>query len=341
MATLTQLAFSRLSAAEIWEQGLLNLPLQSSLRQQIEDRLTFDNLYREGFINEDIDLDLLAYAMEKSVPYLLWAYISYNQGTNIFSDTRSPFTQEGEEYAMEELGITAVEFEALREGALATFATDLTTFLENPGRHYGYGGNLDLAWGRARNPNVGDQLWKVVAIFADQDNPSQDFYYPTLDQMLAGIYGFMHDSDNVDILTSGEADPNILDDDERLALTGIQNSLEANPDNIWSILEEGKITLSVDFQLAIYALTKGAQVHVVGDHLYIYVGEEDEGSYYEYYTKEDGLLILTSFFLQSNTWDVEMGSPYLTTVPMGTIETEEDEEEEINLIPRIVIAGPR
>ena len=330
MESLATLASRRVPLTQIWEEGVLNEPLPNEQLRQLRDRITLDSLYHGGLINEDINIGLFAFAVEKSIPNLVWSYIGLVLNRPIYHPA-SPFSKEGEDYAEKIRGIKPNYFIEARKQALSVLATELTQFLEESGIPHDYG-NVTIVWSHANNPNGQKPLWKVLAIritpgpqdedeAAQQDefgvpNPVQVNFFATLDEIMAFIFQEM---DNQGVVTTLIHDNqsqgvNELESDYQAALNGMRNGLQADTESIWEMLEGGIITLSGNFQLSLEDFKEQTRLVVIDDFLYIIVVESNEdiyeqnvsrGSYYLYYQRDDALLILSSLFLTGNAWNLD------------------------------------
>ncbi len=334
MQSLATLASRRIPIAQIWEEGILNEPLPIQQLQELRERITLENLYNEGLINEDLDPDLFAFALEKSAPGLLWPYISLVLIRPMYVST-NPFSQAGLDYAQQRHGISEEEFITARRSALSTLITELTQFLEEPGLAHDYG-NLTIAWSRV------EDFWKVISIRITPEPKSEEAagqegefgvpnplivnFYTTLDEMISFILEEMENYSDVKTLISFSQGFNELEPDYRAALAGMKTGLQADTEDIWEMLDEGVITLTTNFQLSLADLKDRTRLVVVDNFLYIIVVEEDEdifaqnilrGSYYLYYPRQDALLILSSLFLTGNAWNLDV-DPLFTDRQSGS-----------------------
>ena len=294
--TLAQIALQRLSIKEIWERGLLDAPLPPSQLEELNRKITLDNLYLEGLLNRDMDINLFGLAVSKSIPTYLWPYL----GVILLVSGLSPFTPEGEEYYNSGLPIklTSEQYTAELQDVLALLLEDIINFLNQPGLAFG-NEELTLSW--AHN-YIGVDPWKLITIpelpveEEEEENidlPSAIYYFETLDSLLAYL--------PPRILGESE-EPSRLDRDQRTALSGMQKALRVNTETLWKDFERDTGVITQNFELSLNEFVKGARVDVMGDFLYVAYTLEDEGPYFSYYPREDALLILTSFFLNDERW---------------------------------------
>ena len=334
MQSLANLALRQIPIDQAWEELKEGRALPAAQIQQLRNKITLDTLYHEGLINGNIDPDLFAVAVEKSIPNLVWPYIAFALNHPIYYPV-SPFSQSGEDYMERDHGIDLDYFTEVRQGALSILATELASFLKEPDVPHDYN-NLTIVWGRAENPNDPEPLWKVLAIRLspepeDEEEAGQEGefgvpdpvlvnFFTTLDEMMVFIFHEMESYSEVSTLIStGNQGLNNLEPDYQAALRGIRTGLQAGTEDTWEMLKEGIITLTNDFQLALAELENRTRLVVMGNHLYIIVVERDKdifnqdierGNYYLFYRRDDALLILSSLYLTGNYWTLDINPVY-------------------------------
>lgn len=324
MEPLTTLALRRIPLEQVWEEGVLNAPLPQSQIRELVSRITLENLYREGLLDEKTDPDLIAIALQKGDPHLLWPYIGLSVGAEINYPV-NPFSQEAEKYIERDEGINPENFDKIRQDAILLFIDDLIQFLDSPGFPYTYE-DKTFVWGTVKAPDRRKELWKIITIRNSQSEddetstPLEVEYFDTLDEMLTYLF---IEIETYTTLIEGATHQgvNTLQMTYRYALQGLQTGLRielgsenSNTETLWELLEQGVITLNSDFELSLNDLKDETRLTVVDNFLYIIVVKEGQqdyvGDYFVYYGRDDGLLILTSLYLKGNNWNYEAGLRY-------------------------------
>ncbi len=308
MDSLSNLALRRIPVSQIWEEGILNAPLPKSQLRQLQDRITLDNIYREGLFSpeddqEEVDPELFAVAVEQNTPNFIWPYLSQALGATISYPT-SPFDDASRDYAERVYAIEPEDYDDALDRAIGLFRNDLIEVIINtPGAPYGHGNNLIIAWAPARNPLGGPDIHKVISIRLHRQDPLRIEYFDTFDEVVNFIYDEMVAYDAVGPIQGSNVDLSYLDPEIRTALGAIRESLQINTEGLWERLEEGTIEVKRNFQLAVDKLRKGASLTVVGEFLYLVTSNPQNGATVNIYFREDGELLLTSFDITSNLWD--------------------------------------
>lgn len=310
MATLAQIALRQLPLVGIQGQEILNLSLPPEQLEKIKDKITLDNLYQEDIISPDLDISLFRIAVIKSIPNLLWSYISQWTKKDFYHH-QSPFTANGAYYLQRSLQITPDQTEEIISSALELMVADLSRFLSKSG-FSNYYGDLIIVWSRVFDSHSPDLLWKILSIRsayvteeeADFPEPTQTFYYRTLDDMLIGIFDEMQHYGVITTLDQS-ANPNELNSSLKLALMGMKESLKAETENLFRDLKKGIIILENNFQLALNIFKQGIRLYAMGRYLHIVEIIEDEDNPVfrtedYFYTREDAILILASIFIKGN-----------------------------------------
>ena len=316
MKTLAECAIALLSIQDIWDSGVLSAALPEGQIEQLSAKITLDNLYKEGFLNLDLDMDLFATAVSRCVPLLLWVYIDSVDNTEYHYITHPPFGYN--ENPFDKTEKWGSEFKNIREMALLFFLRDLVNFVESPGTVYSTS-TLDYVWSQARNPvDPNKPLWKLLIIYNvnispnERDPklvPSHASYFRTLDELLLHLFNEMSLSGQISMMTyCNDFSNDLLQDKYKKAFNAIKTALNVSDRELerrWNELDEGEIFIERDFNLSLKEFKRGARLYVMGEYLYIVSrleGDENAGTYYLSYPKEDGLLILTSFYL-SDDWE--------------------------------------
>ena len=309
MTTLSERAIEKLSVREIWEKGVLDAPLPSQTIDKLYDKITLQNLYQEDLIRTNMDLDLFTLAVSRSVPHLLWSYINHVSGSEpnagLYSE-ESPFSEEGERYVMLAEGLTPEEFEKERENARDELLKDLIVFLKNLDVPQRYKDAIYVT------SEMEDGLWKLLIIDLSSKleimhtiPPTHVFILNSLDEVLNTIYETISTSIEpafpVTLDGPEGSEPERIDPTLVKSFDAIRLALGYDTEELWDQLTTREITLSEDFQLSLSILKEGARVNVIGDYLYLIIlyGHITD---YVYYSREDGLALLTSFFLPVNKW---------------------------------------
>ena len=310
MSSLSERAVEKLSVKEIWEHGLLGAPFPPDIYEQLCAKITLQNLYDEGLLTPEIDLELLSWGISNSVPNLMWPYINAKYKTDIFGED-NPFSAEGAEYIISELKLTNYEFQDLRKEALQHLAQDLTSLLQEEGLPFRRGSGI-FVWSKVREN--GCMLWKLLIIdlaskcwTIHRNPPTHVYILDNLDEFIEMYHGEMLTYTSGDFtarLISEEKEklPGSLDNTYRRIFNGIKEDLDINTEKFWEELKTRGAILKGNFGLSLRELKKDTRVTVMGDYLYIVFIDRD-GTDYIFVERKDGLLILTSFFLTGNEWE--------------------------------------
>ena len=304
MASLAELAVEKLSIKEIWENGVLSAPLPSHILTRLQAKITLQNMYEEKILASDMDLDLFALALDNSASGFLWSYINVITNKHI-QHKYNPLSQEGETYIKSLLHITRGDFERVRKTALQNFLNDLLVYissnLDYPGHIWGYCITHVLS-------KLENGKWKLLIINllvkSDEDNnsPIEIYNLDSLDLVLSVIYiGILMYCRNYSraLLVEAKHLPKRLSSSLIKSFIAMKATLDCDTEELWEKLKTRFIILGNNFELSLRILEYEARVCGMGNHLYI-VTIDKSGTNFECYSREDALLILSSFFLPDN-----------------------------------------
>ncbi len=315
MATLRQLAIKNLPVVEIWEQGLLSsTTLPQGMIQELIAQVTLENLYRQGALTSNLDLDLFAYILMKEnlgsllYPYLLDLeaviaedfifYVEANedyQPEDIFDADTATYHQTGKE--------TTISIEERMPIALQELLADLIIFVSLPGRLIGGNYSFDTA-------DISDLLkfvvwdhqkgfYRLFSVDVVGDNTQEisvvGTKIPSLDQLLRDVIVV---GDNISLRLYLETlKPKTLKPKIRCALQCLNDEVVIN---VWEDLRTKKIGAPSKLEMVPLDLADAIDIYRIGDYMYIMNNEE-----VVYYTTEDSLLILNALLLNGDRWKLE------------------------------------
>lgn len=303
MSTLSDCIVKKLTVSEIWEKGILEAPLPPQTIDELYNKMTLQNLYDEKLLTREMDLDLLALAVSNTVPDLLWLYINQRYQSKLYSKDNS-FSEEGEAYIRTELKVEDIE--TVRKNAIQDLLDDLMLFFENLDVPHDY---PDAVFVSSKLENG---RWKLLVVVStsnlnciEENPPTQIYIFYNLDDLIASICRqacLFIESDvrltltQREITPPGKIDPVLIK-----SFDAISSNLGFDTKGLWEKLKRGEIVLKEDFQLSLLIFKEKYRVTVMGENFYLVTMDED-GVYFIYFTKEDGLAFLTSFFLPGNRW---------------------------------------
>ena len=320
MASLTQRAIDKLSIKDIWEKGVLNASLPPQTFDKLYNKITLQNLYNENLLTSDMDLDLFALALSKSAPNLLWSYIGlmydtpWNDWVGHFPE-HTPFNQEGEEYIIKRYETTLEDYKEILKTALQALLNDLILFLLNLGIPHNYEKRFVVV------SELENRQWKLLIIVPDvrynvlgNYSYTHVFILDSLDEVLSTIYmnisRLIEEGYIVPLYEPKEDTLYTLDPVFLKSLDMIRSGVNLNTEELWEELIMKEIILQNDFALSIRELKRNTRINVMGDYLYLIMVLEDETTFVSF-KREEGLLILTGFYIPDNKWsfnDIYIGA---------------------------------
>ncbi len=325
MQSLRQLAIGRIPVVEIWQQGLLEEggPLPSKTVEELKSRLTLENLFREGSLTSNLDLDLFAYILrQQGLLKLLYPYL-FDLGV-IYTDEFSFYDANDENYEPLDLldANTAIYYlpgeeiiisiQDKLQPALQRLLDDLVSFLENPGLPIAniytlpmmdYGGlHEDESGGvieeKVEFTFIWDRYNDMYRLFVieevDKNNNKLTLLttFQTIDNLLKDVISY--EDRFITRLFTIILQPNILEPNIRCALQCFHNTTSTD---LWKELKTKTIKLTGDLQMVPDDLVGAKEIRRIDDYLYI-----QGKTQVPYYLNNDGILILDALSINPERW---------------------------------------
>lgn len=322
MQSLRRLAIAKLPLTEIWNQGLLgqDSPLPNETKQELATRLTLDNLYRDGLLDENLDLDLFAYILQKEnlgpllYPYLVDQDVAYTDEYTFYyvddeeQEPRDIFDADVVTYYLPEKEIT-ISIQDKLQSALKQLLHDLISFLENPGlpianvytlpvRDYSIPVDDDYAYNEETVDHtfIWQQYNNAYRLFVIEDNKVVFLTtLPSIDQVMRDV--LLYQNVFITRLFKETSTPDTLSPEIRCALQCLKTSSTID---LWRSLANSGISVGQPLQMAPQSMVTAEKILTIGDYLYIISPEM-----LRFYVINDALVLLNVLNFNQEKWKLE------------------------------------